>query len=49
MNNRLPSQPIIASTLQSAITVALKLGKVEWASNFLEVHRHRLVGADDKS
>jgi hypothetical protein len=41
------SGTILASTLQSAITVALKLGEVEWALNFLETHRHRLVGADD--
>lgn len=38
---------IPASTLQSAITVALKLGDYEWAISFLEQHRYRIVGADD--
>jgi hypothetical protein len=41
------SGTILASTLQNAITVALKLGEVEWALRFLEEHRNRLVGADD--
>ncbi|MBI1228448.1 MAG: hypothetical protein GC192_24650 [Bacteroidetes bacterium] len=41
------SGTILASTLQNAITVALKLGEVEWALHFLEEHRLRLIGADD--
>lgn len=41
------SGTILASTLQSAITVALKLGETDWALNFLEENRHRIVGADD--
>lgn len=41
------SGTILASTLQNAITVALKLGEVEWALQFLEAHRHLLIGADD--
>ncbi|MCC6726758.1 MAG: hypothetical protein IT258_19810 [Saprospiraceae bacterium] len=38
---------ILAETTQNAITVALKLGETDWALNFLEEHRHRIVGADD--
>lgn len=38
---------IPASTLQSAITVALKLGDYKWAIDFLTQHRYRIVGADD--
>ena len=38
---------IWASTLQSAITVALRLKEHEWAMNFLKQHETRIKGADD--
>ncbi len=38
---------ILASTLQNAITVALKLNETSWAMNFLTQHKDRIKGADD--
>lgn len=38
---------ILASTLQNAITVALKLKETEWAMCFLKEHENRIKGADD--
>jgi hypothetical protein len=38
---------ILASTLQNAVTVALKLNETEWAFDFLKQHEHRINGADD--
>lgn len=38
---------ILASTLQNAITVALKLGETDWAFDFLIKHETRIHGADD--
>lgn len=38
---------ILASTLQTTVNVALKLGEHAWATQFLEEHRHIILGADD--
>lgn len=38
---------ILASTLQNAITVALKLNETDWAIDFLKQHENRINGADD--
>ncbi len=40
---------ILASTLQSAITVALKIGEHDWAMDFLLQHQHRINGPDTPS
>ncbi|MCB0662160.1 MAG: hypothetical protein KDC24_05445 [Saprospiraceae bacterium] len=39
-------QRIFASTLQNAITVALKLNETDWALEFLEKHKNKIQGAD---
>ena len=38
---------ILESTLQSAITVAIKLGEIQWAKEFLIAHENRINGADE--
>lgn len=40
-------QNILASTLQSAVAAALKAGEHEWALDFLQKNRYRVVGADE--
>lgn len=38
---------IPASIVQSAVTVALKIGEYKWAKKFLIEHKDRIAGADD--